>query len=95
MSEIDRLWTQVASLADFQDREKIYRNVGRLCGGNFAEHDMEPNYGKRYLIHARAAEAKRRVDDTIAALEKAVDEWRQACIECERIDGEQKEEKSR
>lgn len=37
MSEIDRLWTQAASLADFQDREKIYRKIASLCGENFAE----------------------------------------------------------
>lgn len=44
------------------------------------------NYGERYVAHAKAAEAKRRMDDAIATLERAEREWFEACRECDRLD---------
>lgn len=46
-----------------------------------------PNYGDRYKAHAIAMAAKRRMDAALAELEKAEDEWHQACLECDRLDG--------
>jgi hypothetical protein len=48
-----------------------------------------PNFGERYAAHARALAAKERMDEAIAALEKAEDEWHQACLECDRLDGQE------
>ena len=48
---------------------------------------QRPRYPERYAAHLKALQAKRRMDEAQAVLEKAEDEWHQACIECDRIDG--------
>lgn len=45
------------------------------------------NFGERFVAHARALEAKRNLDDALAALEKAEKAFIVAQIECDRVDG--------
>jgi hypothetical protein len=44
-------------------------------------------YPQRYEAHLRARRAKERMDAALVELESAEDEWHQACIECDRLDG--------
>lgn len=52
---------------------------------------MPPSDSDLQAADARQREAKARMDEAIAALEKAETEWHEACLECDRLaelDGE-------
>lgn len=47
----------------------------------------QENFGTRYVAHASAMQAKRRMDEAIDELHKAEAEWMEACRQCDRLDG--------